>query len=89
MKLISLTEETPPSGEELILFNEKWIHPDFNPKGIRIGFHCDVQGWVSAYWCSYHDEYHTRTSDEDNDQFELSKAEDQIPTHWAFIEIEK
>lgn len=52
------------------------------PQGIRIGFLDDLSGWTSAYWCNYHDEYHTRTSDEDDEQFEDYKAVNQIPTHW-------
>ena len=58
---------------------------DFNPKGIRIGFLDDVSGWISAYWCNYHDDYHTRTSDEDDKQFNDYKAENQVPTHWMEI----
>jgi hypothetical protein len=77
----------PEPGEEVLLYNEKWISDD-NPKGIRVGFWCDVQGWVSAYWCNYHDEYHTRVSSEDDVKFEDSKAENQIPTHWMSIEAD-
>jgi len=77
-----ITDELPPLGVECLLQNDKWIHLDFNPKGIRIGYRCDLSGWVSAYFCSQHDCYMTRQADEDNDNFELSKAEDQIPTHW-------
>jgi hypothetical protein len=87
MKWISIKEELPKLGVEAILHNEKWINEDYNPKGIRIGFKDDVSGWVSAYWCNYHDDYHTRTSDADDSQFELFRAEDNIPTHW--IEIPK
>lgn len=76
------------AGIELLLYNEKWINEDYNPKGIRIGFYDDLDGWVSAYWCNYHDCYHTRVSSEDNDQFELSRAEDQVPTHYAEIEFD-
>jgi hypothetical protein len=79
---INIKDELPESGIEVLLFNEKWINEDWNPKGMRIGFLDDVAGWVSSYWCNYHDEYHTRTTDEDDHQFEDFKAENQIPTHW-------
>lgn len=79
---IPLEEELPPSGFECLMQNDKWIHLDFNPKGIRVGYHCDLIGYVTAYFCGQHDCYMTRTSDEDDETFELSKAEDQIPTHW-------
>lgn len=84
MEWIEITEKNIPEGE-VLLFNEKWINEDWNPKGIRIGFHDDVSGWVSACWCNYHDEYHTRYSDEDNDRFEDYKAQNQIPTHYMVI----
>lgn len=74
----------PPEGE-VLLYNEKWINEDWNPNGVRIGFYDDVSGWVSAYWCNYHDEYHTRTSEDDDKQFEDFKGKNQIPTHWLPI----
>ena len=87
MAFKKLTEKNKPElGVEVLLYSEKWINEDYNPKGIRVGFWCDVQEWVSAYWCNYHDEYHTRTSCEDDEKFEDSKAENQIPTHWMNIE---
>ena len=84
MEWTKIDNENKPEGE-VLLFSEKWIHEDWNPKGIRIGFHDDVSGWVSAYWCNYHDDYHTRNSDEDNNQFEDFKAENQVPTHYMEI----
>jgi hypothetical protein len=84
---IPLTEKEPPEGFEVLLYNKNWINEDWNPKGIRIGFLDGVVGWVSAYWCNYHDDYHTRTSDEDDKQFEDYKAENQIPTHWMEIPV--
>jgi hypothetical protein len=82
---ISVKEKLPEAGFEVLLYNEKWICEDFNPKGIRIGCRDDLAGWYSAYWCNYHDEYHTRTTDEDDKQFTDFKAENQIPTHWMEI----
>jgi len=79
---IPIEEELPPEdGQEILLKNEKWIHEDFNIKGVRAGSYCDGI-WTSAYWCGYHDEYHTRTSDEDDDSFTDSLALNQVPTHW-------
>ena len=84
-KWISTKSRIPKKGIEVLLFNEKWINEDYNPKGIRIGFLDDVSGWTSAYWCNYHDDYHTRTSDGDNKQFKDFKASNQVPTHWMSI----
>jgi len=28
----------PPIGEEVLAYSPEWIHLDFNPKGIRVGF---------------------------------------------------
>lgn len=81
---IKVSDELPERGVEIQLFNKLWINEDFNPLGIRFGFLDDVSGWVSAYWCNYHDSYHTRTSDEDDKTFEDFKAENQIPTHWKY-----
>lgn len=86
MKWIDLKTEKPEVGQEVLLYNEKWIDEDFNPKGIRIGWFGDSSGWTSAYWCNYHDEYHTRDNADDNEQFTDSKAENQVPTHWMPIE---
>jgi len=82
MNWIKVSDRLPELGIEVDLYNPKWINEDYNPDGLRIGFLCDVSGWVSAYYCSYHDEYHTRTSDEDDKQFEDYQAENQVPTHW-------
>lgn len=80
--MISIEDDLPKKGVEVLLYNKNWINEDFTPQGIRIGFLDDLSGWTSAYWCNYHDEYHTRTSDEDDEQFEDYKAVNQIPTHW-------
>lgn len=84
-RLIDVKKDIPVLGVEVILYNEKWKNEDYNPNGYRIGFLDDVSGWTSAYWCNHHDSYHTRTSDEDNNQFEDYKSETQIPTHWFYI----
>lgn len=76
--------ESPSEGTEVIGFSPGWIDEDFNPNGTRVCF-LGGDGWISAYWCNYHDEYHTRDSVEDNEQFADSKAENQIPTHWMPI----
>lgn len=81
-RFIPLEEDLPPGGVEVLLQNDKWKNEDDNPEGIRSGFLVSDGTWVSSYWCNYHDEYHTRSSNEDDDQFEDSKAENQIPTHW-------
>lgn len=88
MNWIAIKDKEPEIGIEVLFYNEKWVDEDFNPNGVRIGFRDDIC-YTSAYWCNYHEDYHTRTSDEDNDQFELAKAIDQIPTHWMVIQTFK
>jgi len=85
VRWIPLTEKEPEEGFEVLLYNKNWINEDWNPKGVRVGYLGGVGGWISAYWCNYHDDYHTRTSDEDDKQFEDYKAENQVPTHWMEI----
>ena len=87
VRWIPLTEKEPEEGFEVLLYNKNWINDDWNPKGVRIGYKDGVCGWISAYWCNYHDDYHTRTSDEDDKQFEDYKAENQVPTHWIEIPL--
>lgn len=49
----------PPIGEEVLAYSPEWIHPDFNPKGIRVGFlNEDENGeFISAKWWDYQDTY--------------------------------
>lgn len=84
---INVTEKLPEKGYEVLLYNKKWIDEDFNPKGVRVGFLTDLLGWISAYWCNYHEEYHTRTSDELEGNLKEYKSVDQIPTHWKEINL--
>ncbi len=77
-----ITEKLPNEGVEVLLFNEKWKNEDYNTKGIRVGFLDGIGGFISAYWCNYHDEYHTRNSEEDDKTFTDFEAKNQIPTHW-------
>ena len=37
-RCILVGEQTPPEGVDVLFYNEKWIHPDFNEKGVRIGY---------------------------------------------------
>lgn len=76
--------KNPPQGE-VILHNPKWVHPDWNEYGIRIGYHYDLSGWMTAAWCNQHDEYHTRTSEHNDDHYTLPRGEDQTPTHYMEI----
>ena len=85
MNWFDVNKTDVPEGIELLLYNEVWINEDFNSKGIRIGFLDGDGTWITAYWCNYHDEYHTRRSDTDDEQFKLSKGIDQIPTYWTHI----
>ena len=80
-----ISEKLPPIGQEVLFQNDKWINMDYNPKGIRIGFLDGTENYYSAYWCSIHDEYHTRNSAEDDSNYKLKKGIDQIPTKWKEI----
>jgi hypothetical protein len=83
---IPIEEELPPEdGQDILLKNEKWINEDYNVNGVRIGCYGDGK-WMSASWCNNHDEYHTRTSEIDDETFTDSLAVNQIPTHWRPIE---
>jgi len=83
---IPIEEELPvEDGQDILLKNQKWIDEDYNTTGVRIGSYGDGK-WISAYWCRTHDEYHTRTSEDDDTTFTDSLAENQIPTHWRPIE---
>lgn len=57
----------PPLGVEVIAQNDKWIHPDFNVNGIRIGFLNEQENingvFLSAEWNNEHDEWMTREND--------------------------
>jgi hypothetical protein len=79
---ISVKEELPPcDGCDYLLRNKKWIHPDFNPHGIRFGFYNADLGsdsdendhtWTHIHWSNYSDMYIT---------------EHDTPTHWRRIEF--
>lgn len=80
-----ILEKLPPVGVEVLFQNDKWIDLDYNPKGIRIGFLDGTGDYYSAYWCTLHDEYHTRDSIDDDSRFKLKLAIDQIPIKWKEI----
>lgn len=81
-----ILEKLPPVGVEVLFQNDKWIDLDYNPKGIRIGFLDGTGDYYSAYWCTLHDEYHTRDSMDDDSRFKLKLAIDQIPIKWKEIQ---
>jgi hypothetical protein len=88
MEFCRITETIKPkSGVEVLLFSKKWINEDYNPSGVRIGFFDDVAGWTSARWCNYHDDYHTRKSEDDDKNFKDFKGSNQIPSHFAVINV--
>jgi hypothetical protein len=51
----------PPLGIEVIAYNPNWIHPDWNERGMRVGFQNFTQDddgeFVSAKWWDYQDTY--------------------------------
>lgn len=81
---VKITPETmPKSGQWLLLYNEDWENEDFNPNGVRIGFHDDLGLWISAYWSNDRDEFATRMSNADLNNEDLSVlAKLQVPTHY-------
>lgn len=85
MEWIDIQKQKPEAGEEVLCFNEKWINEDFNPKGIRIGFMCNVGRFTTAHWWDYQDTYMTISREEvdDNPQaFSDSVKDHTEPTHW-------
>jgi len=70
---IPVGEQTPPEGEDVLFFNLKWIHPDFNIKGVRIGY-LNMNIYHTAK--CYDDIYSHSESDEPNEV---------KPTHWREI----
>lgn len=84
---ISVDEELPPNGEEVLFYNEKWIDEDFNQKGVRIGFKCEGD-YITAHWWSYQDCYITISHNEcdDNPTFSKKTKDNINPTHWRSIE---
>ena len=78
--------QLPTEGQEVIGYNEKWIHPDFNPEGTRVCFMTidNFNGlkdynWTSAKWDNDQDSWHTHAKwccdDNGGTDFE--------PTHWT------
>lgn len=88
MRFKNIKKELPKEWDEVLLFNKKWIDPDTNSKGVRIGFINEDGVFQSAEYSSYKDCYFNRTSEHDDKGFESNKAVDQVPTHWAVIEVE-
>lgn len=91
-----VSEKKLPYGEEVIVFNEKWIDKDFNPNGTRVGFLRD-DGFISAEWDDGWDEYVTyygegydydEGDDYDGvpanvlDELHMKFAKPSMPTHW-------
>jgi len=57
--------ENPPHVNEMevIGYSPAWIHPDFNPKGTRVGFRNDDNTFTCARWNDEQDEYIADSSD--------------------------
>lgn len=66
----------PPIGVEIIGKSSKWIHPDYNKNGIRIGFlNEDAEGeFISAKW-------------DNNQDFYETKNENDRPEQWKYIKV--
>ena len=68
----------PPVDVDVIAYSKKWIHPDYNPKGIRIGF-MEEDRFYSAQWDGDAN-YSTHCSD-DNDYYNHN-GKDEQPEYW-------
>lgn len=55
-KPISEYDKENSEEYEVIGYSKKWIHPDFNPKGLRICFK-GADNWFSAVWNNCQDSY--------------------------------
>lgn len=72
-KWVKVEDIDTDTGKEYLGKNEKWIHPDFNPHGIRICV-VDPLGCVSAEWDNNQDCYD-------------SISEEEYPTHVLEIPV--
>jgi hypothetical protein len=72
----SINDELPEEdGNDYLLRNDKWIHEDYSPNGVRFGFfNSELEGekWTHVHWSGYSDEYIT---------------EHDEPTHWRKINL--
>lgn len=82
-RFISLEEELPPEGEEVLFYNENWINEDFNPRGIRFGF-MNNDDFITAHYWNDQDTYVTISHSEcDGNGFYSEEIRHNInPTHW-------
>ena len=72
----------PEFGVEVDGWSKEWVHPDFNPKGIKTCYLTDDDYWMVASWCNNCDAWHTRPSGEeqwDKDAYDQAMP---APTHW-------
>lgn len=65
------SQHKPQEGIEVLAFSPDWIHPDFNPRGVRLGFRNGFGEFTTARWEDYQDHYVTE--------------EDSQPTLWKEI----
>lgn len=66
---------------EVLGYHPEWINPDFNPKGIRIGFIGGEGTFLSAYWWDYQDTY---VNGEEHD----GAGQTCIPTYYLLPDTE-
>jgi hypothetical protein len=92
MNWISIRNEKPDIGIEVIGYSEDWIDEDYNPEGTNMCFlneHPETGYWVIAKWCGQHDEYHTRYShawwDTENESNEITMGKIMNPPiYWQY-----
>ena len=76
------SEELPPEGVEVIAYNMKWVD-DYNKNGVRVGFLND-DGFVSAFYWDYQDDYIAISADrcKDNEDFFERHLDNTEPEYW-------
>lgn len=72
----------PPDDVDVIAYNKKWVHPNWNPKGIRIGFK-EEDRFYSAQWSGDSD-YTTYCYTEDSDYSDYYNHSEK-PEYWTEI----
>ncbi len=83
--------QKPEIGVEVLAFSTKWIDEDFNPRGMRVGF-LSEEGFVSAFWWDYQDDYITISKEncDSNKEFFKNHIGNTEPELWIeFPNIER
>lgn len=72
----------PPDDIDVIAYSKEWIHPDWNPKGIRVGFK-EEDRFYSTQW-SGNNKYKTYCHTNDNSYSDYYSYSEK-PEYWIEI----